>query len=75
MNFNWGLAVTNSEHYYTCDTLWAHFSALRDELRSGDWSTSYEDLECYADTSVNDWLFQKVSNSEHYVVDTSGVTC
>ena len=75
MNFNTGYALTNSEHHNNCDSMWAHFYGLGDSPSIGNWTSSYGDLECWTDNSVNDWLFYKDSNSENHVYNTIGITC
>lgn len=75
MNFNFAAAVTNSEHYYNCDTLYGHFYNLSGEVNRDPTWDNYSDLECLIDSSVNDWLFDKVSNTEEYVTTANGITC
>lgn len=77
MNFSQGTAWTNSERYNTCDPLYAHFYNLNYCNASGgvcSRTSSYNDLECAADTSST-YLFDKKNNSEHYVDQGNGVNC
>jgi|SRR5580658_144360 hypothetical protein len=75
MNFNYGTAITNSEHFESCDSLWAHFYNLKDEGSIDNWDSAYFDYECWSNNSINDWYFNRSSNSESYVTQTPGVTC
>ncbi|MGH3399250.1 MAG: hypothetical protein ACRDPO_31645 [Streptosporangiaceae bacterium] len=76
MNFNYGNPHTNSEHYVSCDSLWTHMWNLEYAIdQTPDWSSSFQNLKCYLNDSVNDWLFDKISNSELQVNETNGVTC
>jgi hypothetical protein len=73
MGFNEGWPVTNSEHYNTCDTLWTNMSGLEDQysLQPEIWE-SYVDVNCWNNTSVNDWYLQKVNSDEIQVNQNSG---
>jgi hypothetical protein len=65
MGFNEGWPVTNSEHYNNCDTLWTDMSGLEDQISVAPESwESYVSLNCWADTSVNDWYLHEVSSDE-----------
>lgn len=74
MNFNNGLPATNSEHDSTCDSLWSHMYGLQDQPNIGHWQ-NYTNLQCYIDTSVNQWYFDRISNNEEYVSLNTGITC
>jgi len=74
MEYNYGQPLTNSEHYNSCDSLYTDMYDLSDASSPGYWQSSYTNLECYIDTSVNDWYFHKISNSELDVTQTSS-TC
>jgi hypothetical protein len=73
MVFVKGLVVTNSEHYNSCDSLWAHMNNLSYFNISNNWVNSYDYLWEYLCTSQNSWLFNKISNNEHYVGENAGV--
>ncbi len=75
MNFNLGPLLTNSEHWNSCDTMYTEMNGLAYYDSSGNWSSSYSDLECYTDTSINDWLFNLQDNSSFKVDEDSGITC
>jgi hypothetical protein len=76
MTFNTGYTVTNSEHYNQCDSLWTEMNNLEYQYADGTWSSSYNDLVCYSDDSVNAWLLNdEISNSEVQVDLTNGTTC
>lgn len=75
MNFNQGMILTNSEHYNSCDTLYTEERNLNYFDSSGNWHYGYGDLKCYDVTSINDWLFNKIDNTDLKVDQNSGVTC
>jgi hypothetical protein len=76
MNFNYGTPHTNSEHYNNCDSMWTHMWNLSYSNNvPPNWSSSFSNLQCYLDDSINDWLFDKISNQEEQVNETNGVTC
>jgi len=70
MDFNSGYTITNSEHYINCDTLYASFQNLDYSDSPGNWTSSYEDYQCYFDDS-DDWYFHLNSNSSSDVTQTS----
>lgn len=74
-NQSLGWPVTNSEHYNSCDSLWTHMDILEYFDSSGNWSSSYGDLECWLNTSAG-WYLYKNSNSElHVYSSSSGALC
>jgi len=77
--FGSGFEMTNSEHYNSCDSMWTHMQDLAYELPVGVWNSGYQNLEheCAApfNTKGDGWLFDKSSNSELYVSQTSGTSC
>lgn len=76
MIFNTGYTITNSEHYNQCDSLWTDMNNLEYQHGDGTWSSSYNNLVCYKDTSTNAWLLNDgISNSEVQVDLTVGTTC
>lgn len=72
MNFNYGIAVTNSERNAECDSMEAHFYNLKYAFSNSDWAT-YENLKCYLNNTT-DWYYHKLSNSEERVNQTSGMS-
>jgi hypothetical protein len=74
MTFNLGPVLTNSEHYNSCDSMWTDMASLQYFSTAGNWNYYY-DFECKVDSSVNDWLFNRISNMEMKVDETSGITC
>lgn len=75
MDFNYGLLAPNSEHYNTCDSLWAHMNGLNYFDASGNWSVSYGNLECWYNSSTG-WYLYKNSDSElHVYSSSSGTLC
>lgn len=74
MKFDTAWPAPNSEHYNTCDSLWTHMYGLSYFTGSGSWSSSYNDLECWYNTSK--WYLYKNSNSElHVYSSSSGALC
>jgi hypothetical protein len=73
MVFNTGWVLTNSEHWNSCDSLYASFRSLDYSGSLGTWTTSYQNYKCYIDTST-DWYFHKNSNSSSDVT-TDSSTC
>jgi hypothetical protein len=74
MNFNTGEVLTNSEHYNTCDSLYTHMYALGHMRSDGSWH-DYDNLACYYNNSGGNWLFEKNSNTELHVDQTTGSAC
>jgi hypothetical protein len=75
MGFYKGDILTNSEHYDTCDSLWAHFYDLEYFNDDENWVSPLGDLEPYACDSDGNWLLNIVSDSELYVDQNDGVDC
>ncbi len=75
MAFDAATALTNSEHFNTCDSLWTHMYGLNFFSVGGDWRT-WGDLECAGNTAKPDWFLYKNSNSElHVYSSSSGTLC
>lgn len=69
--FQYGTPHGQSEHYNQCDSLYTHMYDLSYAINeTPDWSSSYNDLECYGDTSTT-WYFHKNSDSDFDVTQTS----
>jgi hypothetical protein len=75
MNFDLGRVITNSEHYNSCDSLWTDMQSLSYYNSSGNFINGYGNLACFSNDSVNDWLFNKIDNTELKVDQNVGVTC
>lgn len=75
MNFNRGTVITNSEHHNTCDSMWTDMSGLEYFDSSGNYVSGYGNLACYYNGSINDWLFNKISNTELKVDQGTGSSC
>lgn len=77
--YSTGFEITNSEHDNSCDSMWTHMWDLSFSLPEGNWNSGYQDLEqeCNSgwDTDGNGWVFDKFSNSELQVNQTSGSVC
>jgi hypothetical protein len=71
MDFSHGYVLTNSEHYNTCDSLYARFHGLRYASAPGRWQPHYLDLRCYLNDSRG-WYFHRVSNYASAVTDKRG---
>lgn len=71
MDFNTGFAVTNSEHYNSCDTLWTDMFSLQHQTDlNPDWS-DWANIACWRNDSVNDWYLHKVNATEVQVNQTA----
>lgn len=76
MGFYKGDAVTNSEHYNSCDSLWTHMWDLSYFNEYHNWVSSFGDLEKWTCNDYNgNWLFNKISNSELYIDSNDGHPC
>jgi hypothetical protein len=71
MDFSHGYVLTNSEHYNTCDSLYARFHGLRYASAPHRWQPHYLDLKCYLNDSRG-WYFHRVSNDAAAVTDRRG---
>jgi hypothetical protein len=75
MNFNQGFAVTNSEHYNSCDTMWTDMFSLQHQYAINPGWSDWANITCWADTSQNDWYVHAVSSTEVQVNQNSGGIC
>jgi hypothetical protein len=70
MDFNQGFAVTNSEHYNSCDTMWTDMFSLQHQYAINPGWSDWANIDCWNNTSVNDWYLHKVNATEVQVNQT-----
>jgi hypothetical protein len=76
MNFNQGFAVTNSEHYNSCDSMWTDMFSLSHQYAINPGWSDWANITCWVNTSQNDWYLHKVSSTEVQVnQNSSGALC
>lgn len=76
MAFNTGFAVTNSEHYNSCDTLWTNMSSLQHQYAINPAWSDWANITCWYSNSVNDWYLHALSSTEVQVdQNASGGIC
>lgn len=69
MSFNSGYAVTNSEHYNTCDTLYTDMTGLQDMISNDTWF-SYSKIARWCNSTTDWYLHDDTSSSDIYVNQT-----
>jgi hypothetical protein len=75
MGFYKGDILTNSEHYNSCDSLWAHMYNLAYYNENLTWVSPLGNLQPWYCNSNGNWLLNVISNSELYVDQNAGVNC
>jgi hypothetical protein len=81
--YNFGTLETNSERYNTCDTLFEHMTNLNNCTSHANdtcnWWGSFGNLHCGTapppPPSSNDYLFNKIDNTELQVEKATGNNC
>jgi hypothetical protein len=77
MNFNIGYPRGNSERHNWCQSLYAHFYNLNDQISDGTWENWDTWAKCINTTARNPYYMHKDSSSEFHVTSTSpnNMTC
>ena len=78
MDFNQGFAVTNSEHYNSCDTMWTDMFSLQHQYAINPGWSDWANITCFrvTDPSINDWYLHAVTSTEVQVnQDSNGGLC
>jgi hypothetical protein len=75
MSFSYGYDVTQSEHFNSCDSMWAHFFDLSYYNVQRQWVSPYEGLSYLYCTPGSVWGYHKIDNSEQYVDQSADAQC
>jgi hypothetical protein len=73
MDFNYGTALTNSEHNENCDSLYTDMYDLSDATSPSYWAP-WANPTCWNDTATG-WYLHEISDTEVDVTQTSGGLC